>query len=113
VAIAVGEESQYLTKLNAALNDLEKNYAKPDVVIVVDGADPFEFDELPSTEKLKLSKEQLFLRDKMIYEFFKERKIPQSYVMAGGYGKRSWEIYAQFLEFVGQSSSKGSEVSPR
>ncbi len=113
VGIDVGEEGEYLNKLRAALDELEKNYPRPDVVIVVNGADPYEHDELASTEKLKLTKEQLLARDKMLFEFFDQRKIPQSYVMAGGYGKRSWEIYTQFLKFVWQSSSKRSEVSSR
>jgi acetoin utilization deacetylase AcuC-like enzyme len=113
VGVDVGEEALYLLKLKSALEELEKNYPRPDVVIVVDGADPYEHDELPSTEKLKLTKEILFERDKMVYEFFKSRNIPQSYVMAGGYGKRSWEIYTQFLKFVRKSSSEGSEVSSR
>lgn len=113
VEIAEGEEVFYLDKLSAALLELEQKFEKPDVIIVVDGADPYEFDELESTKKMKLTKEQLLARDKMIYEFFKSRNIPQSYLMAGGYGKRSWEIYAQFLKFVRQNSSEGSEVSSR
>ena len=113
VGVEVGDEKNYLTKLAAALNELEKNYPRPDLVIVVDGADPYEHDELPSTDPLKLTAEQMLLRNKMVYDFLRERKIPQSYVMAGGYGKRSWEIYTQFLKFVWQSSSKGSEISSR
>ncbi len=107
------EEDFYLEKLMIGLNELEKNYQRPDIVIIVNGADPYELDELPSTAKIKLSKEQLFLRDKILYHFFKYRHIPQSYVMAGGYGEKSWEIYSQFLEFVGQDSSKRSEISSR
>jgi acetoin utilization deacetylase AcuC-like enzyme len=83
------------------------------VAIVVNGSDPYEHDELQSTDKLKLTREQLLARDIMVYEFLKDRKIPQSYIMAGGYGKRSWEIYTQFLKFVWESSSKRSEVSSR
>lgn len=113
VEIDVGEEATYLEKLKAALVELEENYIRPDVVIVVNGADPYEYDELPSTDKIKLTREQLLSRDILIYDFFLERKIPQSYVMAGGYGKKSWEIYAQFLKFVRQSSSKGPEISSR
>ncbi|MGZ3807935.1 MAG: histone deacetylase family protein [Bacteriovorax sp.] len=113
VGVDVGEESKYLDKLKGALVELETRFPRPDVAIVVNGADPYEFDELQSTEKIKLTKEQLLARDKMIYEFLRDRKIPQSYVMAGGYGKRSWEIYAQFLKFVWESSSKGPEVSSR
>jgi len=100
VGIDVGEEATYLDKLQAALKELETNYPKADIAIVVDGADPFEADELESTEKLKLSKVQLLERDKLIYEFLKSRNIPQAYVMAGGYGHRAWEIYTQFLKFV-------------
>ncbi|MDO9183464.1 MAG: hypothetical protein Q7U04_13705 [Bacteriovorax sp.] len=113
IGIDVGEESEYLNKLRVGLNELDKNYPRPDVVIIVNGADPYEFDELPSTEKLKLTREQLLDRDTLIYNFLLDRKIPQSYVMAGGYGKKSWEIYFQFLKFVWESSSKRSEISSR
>lgn len=111
VGIDVGEEGIYLEELKAALNKLEKNYPHPDLAIVVNGADPFLADLLESTEKLKLTKEQLLERDKIIYEFLKVRSIPQAYVMAGGYGNRAWEIYMQFLQFVRKSSSERSEVS--
>jgi acetoin utilization deacetylase AcuC-like enzyme len=113
VGIDVGEEAQYLEHLKAALSELDKKYPRPDVAIVVNGADPYEHDELQSTDKLKLTREQMLTRDIIVYEFLLERKIPQSYVMAGGYGKRSWEIYTQFLKFVWESSSKRSEVSSR
>ncbi len=113
VEVGVGEELNYLEKLKIGLLELEKKFPHPDIAIVVNGADPYEFDELKSSEKLKLTQEQMLLRDIMVYEFLRERKIPQSYVMAGGYGKRSWEIYTQFLKFVWQHSSKRSEVSSR
>lgn len=96
VAIDVNEESVYLEKLEKGLNALDK-LSKPDVVLVVDGADPFEFDELPSSGLIKLTKEQMLARDMLVYNFLKTRNIPQSYVMAGGYGERSWEIWYQFL----------------
>ncbi|GAB4019575.1 MAG: hypothetical protein Fur0010_21670 [Bdellovibrio sp.] len=96
IGLSAGEEGLYLKKLNQGLLTLEKK-GRPDLVIVVDGADPYEADELPSTQSLKLSKEQMLQRDLMIYKFLEERHIPQAYVMAGGYGKSSWEIYSQFL----------------
>ncbi|MEA9355957.1 hypothetical protein SHI21_07085 [Bacteriovorax sp. PP10] len=105
VGIEVGEEDQYLARLEAGLLELEEIAPKPDMVIVVNGADPYEFDELPSASFLNLSKEQMIARDKFLYQFFKSRSIPQSYVMAGGYGEKSWEIYLQFLKFVGENSS--------
>lgn len=105
VGIEVGEEDQYLARLEAGLLELEEIAPHPDIVIVVNGADPFEFDELPSASFINLSKEQLLARDKLLYQYFKSKNIPQSYVMAGGYGARSWEIYLQFIKFVGENSS--------
>lgn len=96
VPVDINEEHLYLQKLEEGLTRLSK-LSTPDVVIVVDGADPFEFDELPSSALIKLSKEDMLKRDLMVYRFLKERDIPQSYVMAGGYGERSWEIWYQFL----------------
>lgn len=105
IGIDNGEEDHYLARLEAGLMDLEETCPKPDLVIVVNGADPYEHDELPSASFLNLTKEQLMERDKYLYMFFKSRGIPQSYVMAGGYGHKSWEIYLQFLKYVGENSS--------
>ncbi len=105
VGIGVGEEDQYLAHLEVAMLEMEEQAPHPDLVIIVNGADPYEFDELPSAAFLNLSKEQMMSRDKFLYQFFKSRNIPQSYVMAGGYGEKSWEIYLQFLKFVGENSS--------
>ena len=105
VGIDYGEEDQYLARLEAGLLDLEEICPNPDIVIVVNGADPYEFDELPSASFINLTKEQMLNRDKFLYQFFKSRNIPQSYVMAGGYGQKSWEIYLQFLKYVGENSA--------
>lgn len=105
VGIDYGEEDQYLARLEAGLLDLEEICPNPDVVIVVNGADPFEHDELPSASFINLTKEQMMARDIFLYQFFKSRNIPQSYVMAGGYGQKSWEIYLQFLKYVGENSA--------
>jgi acetoin utilization deacetylase AcuC-like enzyme len=113
IGIKSGEEETYLVRLLAGLLSLENTRPWPDLVIIVNGADPFEADELESAKELKLSKETMLERDMMLYNFFKDSHIPQSYVMAGGYGKRSWEIYAQFLEFVGKNSPEGTIVSSR
>jgi acetoin utilization deacetylase AcuC-like enzyme len=113
IEISAGEEEQYLSKLTNGLSHLESNFPRPDIVIVVDGADPYSEDALPSTALLKLSKEQMLERNKLVYHFLNDRNIPQSYCMAGGYGKKSWEIYFQFLHFVGQNSPEWTEISSR
>lgn len=98
-----GEEGNYLWKLKVGLEEMERRFAKPDLVWVVLGSDPHELDELPSTDSLKLSAEEMLIRDKILYSFFKERNIPQSYVLGGGYGDHAWKMYAQFLELVGHT----------
>ena len=100
IGIGAEENRSYLTKLKAGLEELESKFARPDMVLVVNGADPYEHDGLPSSGLLKLTKEEMLQRDMMIYDFFTERKIPQSYVMSGGYGDKSWEIYSQFLNQI-------------
>lgn len=98
IGIGSDENRTYLARLKAGLEEMESRFPKPDLVLVVNGADPYEHDGLPSSGLLKLTKEEMLERDLMIYEFFSSRKIPQSYVMSGGYGDKSWEIYSQFLK---------------
>jgi acetoin utilization deacetylase AcuC-like enzyme len=99
VPIPPGEDHRYVAELQQGLRRLD-TYAKPDIAVVVYGADPYEKDTLPSTSGLQLSLEQLKTRDLTVYNFLKERSIPRAYLMAGGYGDHAWEVYAQFLEWA-------------
>jgi acetoin utilization deacetylase AcuC-like enzyme len=94
--VAEGEESSYLTRLQSGLHELSRT-GTADLAIVVCGADPYAYDELPSAQALKLSLDQMFARDQMVYKFLAEQKIPAAYLMAGGYGEQVWNVYAQFL----------------
>ncbi len=93
------EEPEYVPRLQAALEKLD-SYPIPDLALVLLGADPYEHDELPSTTPLNLTLEQLAARDRLIYDFLAERRIPQAYLMAGGYGSRAWEPYPAFLKYA-------------
>lgn len=99
IPIESGEEQYYLERLAAGLEKLAEG-DKADLAIVVCGADPYEKDELPSTAPLKLSLEQMFERDRLIYSWLEEREIPAAFLMAGGYGDEVWRVYAQFLVWV-------------
>ncbi|WP_127717020.1 histone deacetylase [Halobacteriovorax sp. HLS] len=101
IPIGLGEENLYLSKLKEGLDRL----SHCELAIVVAGADPYEEDILESASGLKLSKEQMLERDLMVYNFLKERKIAQVWVMAGGYGPKTWEIYAQFLKSIREEES--------
>jgi acetoin utilization deacetylase AcuC-like enzyme len=99
LAVGEGEEGRYLDLLAGGLERLA-GLSVPDLAVVVDGADPYEHDELPSTGLLRLSLAQLLSRDLAVYEFLQRRGVPSAWLMSGGYGERSWEVYAQFLEAV-------------
>ena len=99
IPMARGEDHLYVARLQEGLNKLE-SFPPPDLALVVCGVDPFEKDELPSTSDLKLSLEQMMQRDQLVYGFLKEREIPAAFLMAGGYGESSWQVYAQFLEWA-------------
>ncbi|SHO52645.1 histone deacetylase family protein [Desulfopila aestuarii] len=99
IPIESGEEGYYIERLQKGLNKLAEN-ASADLAIVVCGADPYENDELPSASRLKLSLEQMFARDQLLYTWLMERNIPSVFLMAGGYGEDVWRVYAQFLRWV-------------
>ncbi|HEY5561775.1 MAG TPA: histone deacetylase [Clostridiaceae bacterium] len=82
IPINENEGYSYLVKLEEGLKKLEE-LSKPQLAIIVLGADPYENDGLLSTEKLKLTLKQMKERDVLIYTFLKEKNIPQAYFMAG------------------------------
>ena len=99
IPINKGDDGSYNILLKKGLDQLGE-YDMPDLALVVNGADPYEGDELESSGDFQLNLEQLFERDKMIYEFLKSKELPQVWLMAGGYGKNSWRVYAQFLKWL-------------
>jgi len=99
IPIESGEEPVYNQRLQEGLERLA-GVGRPDLALVVCGADPYELDELPSTAGLRLSLDQLLQRDRTVYSFLKTRGIPGAWVMAGGYGRNTWRVYTQFLEWA-------------
>lgn len=99
IGIAEGEERFYNSRLRAGLERLASE-PRPDIALVVCGADPYELDELPSTSGLRLTLEQLLERDRLVYSFLRKQALPGAWVMAGGYGRNTWRVYTQFLEWV-------------
>jgi acetoin utilization deacetylase AcuC-like enzyme len=100
--IGRGAESAYLPELEKGIKRLEElSGAKPDLVIVVAGSDPYEHDGLASSDLLRLTLEQCVERDRFLYGYVQERRIPSAWLMAGGYGERAWEPAASFLQSIG------------
>lgn len=100
VPVESGEEEKYCSKLLEGLESLEKKFGQFDFAIIVAGSDPYEMDSLPSSSPLKLKLDQLLERDRIVYDFFKKRGVPQLYLLSGGYGERAHEPYIQFLESI-------------
>jgi len=107
IGIEAGQEGEYTPRLAEGIRELERLSAalylhpgaeiKPDLALVVDGADPYEHDELPSSILLKLTLEQCLARDNYVYHYLMDRRIPSAWIQSGGYGSRAWEPPAHFL----------------
>ncbi|CAD7959952.1 unnamed protein product [Amoebophrya sp. A25] len=126
-------DDEYLPELSKALTELQKmgemnvvlcdtssgknsfeSTAKPttstllnfDLLIYVAGADAYEGDTLGG---LKISKEGLRRRDKMVFEFSKKHELPCCVVLAGGYAEDVNDVadihFGTFLEMCGVAAS--------
>jgi acetoin utilization deacetylase AcuC-like enzyme len=72
----------YLQALEHALDELERRF-EPGLVLYLAGADPFEGDRLG---RLALSFDGLEARDRRVFDWAWQRRLPLAFVMAGGYG---------------------------
>ncbi|MDR0525773.1 MAG: histone deacetylase [Spirochaetaceae bacterium] len=108
IPIAPGEEDRYAEALGTGLTELETRFPAPDLAFVVDGADPYEHDGLPSSGLLRLSLAQCMDRDRLVFRYLRDRGIPSAWIMAGGYGDRAWEPPAHFLAALADPSRPNS-----
>jgi acetoin utilization deacetylase AcuC-like enzyme len=77
-------DDEYLQALELALAELERRF-EPSLVIYLAGADPHEGDRLG---RLKLTWDGLEARDRRVFDWAFQRRIPLAFAMAGGYGER-------------------------
>ena len=75
-------DSVYLHALEHALDELARRF-EPGLVFYLAGADPFEGDRLG---RLALSFDGLEARDRRVFDWAWQRRVPLAFVMAGGYG---------------------------
>ncbi len=76
------QDADYLHALELALDELDRRF-QPGLVIYLAGADPFEGDRLG---RLSLSFDGLEARDRRVFDWAWQRRIPLAMAMAGGYG---------------------------
>ncbi len=77
-------DDEYLQALELALAELDRRF-EPGLVIYLAGADPHEGDRLG---RLKLSWDGLEARDRRVFDWAFQKRVPLAFAMAGGYGVR-------------------------
>lgn len=77
-------DADYLQALNKALEQMDRVF-RPQLIIYLAGADPHEGDRLG---RLKLTDAGMLARDRMVFDYAKQRDIPIALSMAGGYGNK-------------------------
>jgi acetoin utilization deacetylase AcuC-like enzyme len=77
-------DDEYLHALDIALDELERRF-DPGLIIYLAGADPHEGDRLG---RLKLTWDGLEARDRRVFDWAWQRRVPIAFAMAGGYGVR-------------------------
>ena len=87
----------YLPILRQTLSELDSDF---DLCLVLQGADPFELDQLASAQNLALTLGEMLERDQLIHRWLSERTIPQAYCMGGGYGQETWRVYLNYLAWA-------------
>lgn len=100
-------DDAYLAALQDALSQLAGRFA-PDLLIYLAGADPHEGDRLG---RLKLSFEGLAARDRMVFDFARQRALPVAVAMAGGYGKNIQDTVAIHLQTISIAASHAGRAN--
>ena len=75
-------DAPYLQALEHALDELDRRF-QPGLVLYLAGADPFEGDRLG---RLALTFDGLEARDRRVFDWAWQRRVPLAFSMAGGYG---------------------------
>ncbi len=89
-------DGAYLSQLRAHFPALYERF-RPDLVFYLAGADPYQGDQLGG---LKLTKEGLKERDRIVIEEARRRGIPVAIVLAGGYAKDPDDVVAVHINTV-------------
>lgn len=76
-------DDEYLRALERALDTLEQRFS-PGLVFFLAGADPHERDRLG---RLAVTHDGLEARDRRVFDWAWQRRIPLAFAMAGGYGR--------------------------
>ncbi|MGC4048760.1 MAG: histone deacetylase [Paludibaculum sp.] len=79
----VGDQ-EYLEKLRSAYDTAVCGF-RPDLVVYVAGSDPYDDDKLGG---LSLTREGLYLRDRVVFDAALRQHVPVAVTLAGGYARK-------------------------
>lgn len=82
------DDNTYLSTLKSNLDNIGASF-KPDIVFYQSGVDILATDKYG---KLNISEHGCYLRDKMVFKFCKDRNIPVTVAMGGGYSVKLSDI---------------------
>jgi acetoin utilization deacetylase AcuC-like enzyme len=85
---AGSNDDHYLTQINQILKEID-NRISPDIVLYDAGIDIFKEDGLGN---LNISRKGIIQRDQIILEYFKNKRIPVTTVIGGGYSIDPYEL---------------------
>jgi len=95
--------AEYLAALEKHLPAILDRH-RPDLIAYIAGADPFEGDQLGG---LKLTREDMRRRDRVVFDAAAERRVPVASFLAGGYAARVEDtvgIHADMVESAFQTA---------
>lgn len=100
----------YLEALDGALGRIAAEFPRPDLLVYVAGADPFEEDRLG---RLRVTREGMRRRDARVLRFATEQGAPVVGLLAGGYALRTDDvvgIHADMVEALARWLAAGRVV---
>ncbi|MBL8329785.1 MAG: histone deacetylase [Rubrivivax sp.] len=108
-------DEAYLAALGDALAQVERRFqpGPPILAFYLAGADPHEGDRLG---RLKLSFDGLASRDRLVFDWLRERAIPVAVSMAGGYGRdlsQTVDVHRRTLDEAARSRRLWADRSAR
>lgn len=95
LADGVGDK-EYLEKLRNTYDTAVSGF-RPDLVVYVAGSDPYYDDKLGG---LSLTREGLFLRDRIVFDAALRESIPVAVTLAGGYARKLEDTVALHMRTV-------------
>ena len=79
----VGDSDQYLGEIDRALQDIRRRGPRFDLCLYNAGMDPFE--GCPTGGLSGITSEMLETRERLVFDWCRERELPIAFVLAGGY----------------------------